>query len=250
MFASGARVGRRRAVALTYDDGPCVDTDTLLAILAEEGAAATFFVVGHNAARHPDIMARLASAPHVELGSHTVNHLDLTRAAPPVIAAEVNHNTDLIQRLTGRRVVLFRPPWGRHDRRVDAVARSAGQSLILYGLDSGDWSHKSVAETIERVVNEATHGDIILLHDTLPSTIDASRPLIRALKARGFDLVTVSDLLGPTIPGRAYDGLITRRVRVRRRAGRQARILRIRVRRLLSMLPVPQPFANRSSKRT
>lgn len=234
-MVEGARHASRRAVALTFDDGPCPGTDQLLSILAEERVAATFFVLGHNAERHPDIMARLARSPHVELGSHTVSHVDLTRSAPEVVADEINDNIEVIQRLTGQRVGLFRPPWGRHDRHVDAAARTAGQSLILYGLDSGDWSHRSVTETIERVVNEAAHGDIILLHDTLASTIEASRPLIRALKAREFELVTVSELLGRTTPGRAYDGLITRRVRLRRHGMQQIKMLRIRVRRLLSL---------------
>lgn len=226
----------RPRVALTFDDGPAEGTDVLLSVLAEEDAFATFFVVGESVALFPDVMARLAHSGRVEIGSHTMTHTDLTKVSAEVVAREIDDNADLIAQATGERVKLFRPPWGRHNETVDAAAHAAGQSLILYALDSGDWSHHSVEETVRRVAETAADGDIVLLHDTLPSTIEASRPLIQALKARGFELVTVTGLLGPTLPGHSYDGLVVRRVRVVRWWRRQVGIFLIRARRVLGAI--------------
>lgn len=225
----------RMAVALTYDDGPGQFTSELISLLEEEGAAATFFVLGRNVDSFPDVMASIAGSALLEVGSHTINHPDLTKSDVPTLLSEIQGNADIIQRATGVPVNLFRPPWGRFDTRVTRVAHEAGQSLILYGLDSGDWSHNSSSETLKRVAGEAADGDIILLHDTLRSTIDASRPLVRALKERGFDLLTVSELLGPTLPGESYDGLIGRQVRIRRWLLEQIRIFRLRVQRVLKL---------------
>lgn len=234
-MARRAQTDRPR-VALTFDDGPGEGTDLLLSILADEGVSATFFVVGESVARFPEVMVRLANSEGVEMGSHTSSHADLTKASPEAIAREIGDNADLIRRVSGLQVRLFRPPWGRHNETVDAAAHAAGQSLILYTLDSGDWSHHSTGETVRRVAETAADGDIILLHDTLPSTIEASRPLIQALKARGFELVTVTGLLGPTLPGHSYDGLVVRRVRVVRWWRRQVGIFLIRARRVLGAI--------------
>lgn len=205
-------------------------------MLQEEDVDATFFLVGAHAIAYPEIVARMAASPNVELGSHTGDHVDLTKEHSSSVSEQVDGNARLLAQLAGTPISLFRPPWGRRDRRVDAIARSAGQSLILYSLDSKDWQHESVARTVQRVAERAVDGDIVLLHDTLPSTVEATRPLVRALKERGFHLVTVTGLLGATIPGRRYAGRIDPRTRILRRLELELNAWRTRVGRLTRML--------------
>jgi peptidoglycan/xylan/chitin deacetylase (PgdA/CDA1 family) len=151
---------------------------------------------------------------------------------------ETARNKELLESLVGRPIRLFRPPWGRHDKRVDRAAEASNQSLVLYSLDSKDWQHKSETMTVDRVVSSAVDGDIILFHDTLPSTVNAARQLVGELKRAGFTMVTVSTLLGETTPGRCYDGVIGRRTRWRRWAEVQGRAWRSRLGRLARIRPL------------
>lgn len=228
--SSGAARGGR--IALTFDDGPAAGTLDVLKALVDEEVPATFFLVGKQVRELPHVVRELADAGGIEIGSHSLDHIDLTKASTEVVTEQIAANRSLLEELAGHSIRLFRPPWGRHDTRVDQAARDSHQSLILYTLDSRDWQHQSQGKTIKGVAASAVDGDVILLHDTLPSTVAATRSLVRELKSRGFTLVTVSDLLGPTAPGMAYDGLVDKRTRVARRVRREAATWRARGRRL------------------
>lgn len=219
---SGAHRTRKR-IALTYDDGPGPRTGELLDVLVEEGAGATFFLVGENAATRPDVVGRMSRTPGIEVGSHTFSHVDLATADDEQVVEELTRNAELLRRLTGHSVRAFRPPWGHHGPRVDDAARDLGHSIVLWSLTSMDWKHRSATRIVEIISRNARDGDIVLFHDTLDCTVDATRPLIRRLKRLGFEFVTASELLGNPQPGLRYAGRVRRRVTAKRTAQLAAR---------------------------
>jgi peptidoglycan/xylan/chitin deacetylase (PgdA/CDA1 family) len=188
----------RRVVALTFDDGPDPErTPALLDALAELDVPATFFVLGEKVDAHPELCARIADEGH-ELGNHTYSHpyLPLQRSAK--VARELAATDAAIERATGLVPDLARPPYGgRSPWTVRAFDRLA-KRVVLWDVNSFDWKGAPADEVARRVVDRARPGSIILMHDggrDHTSTIDAVRMVVPALRAQGYDLVTVSRAL-------------------------------------------------------
>jgi peptidoglycan-N-acetylglucosamine deacetylase len=185
-------------VALTFDDGPDpVRTPALLDALAELDAPATFFVVGQHVDAHPQLTARIARAGH-ELGNHTYNHpyLPLTRSKR--VRTELAHADAAIERATGIVPVLARPPYGGRSPRNVRVFDRAAKRLVLWDVNSFDWKGISAEAIASRVLSRVRPGSIILLHEARDGgevTIEAVRLLVPALRARGYELSTVSRTL-------------------------------------------------------
>ncbi|UCR90100.1 polysaccharide deacetylase family protein [Mycetocola spongiae] len=192
-----------RCVALTYDDGPGKDTGKLLDELAEAGAPATFFMVGKNAAQKPQTLARAHAEGH-EIGGHTWTHPDLRKLSAEQIAGELSDTADAIERAGVPRPTLVRPPYGAINEGVSEVFRQQGAAAIIWNVDTEDWRNHSVEETTRRALDGAKPGAIILMHDIHETSVAAAPGIIAGLRERGFTLVTVSQLLGPTTPGSSY----------------------------------------------
>jgi peptidoglycan/xylan/chitin deacetylase (PgdA/CDA1 family) len=192
-------------VALTFDDGPNSGT-TLQVVnaLTSQNIPATFFMLGSMAQANPSVVARIAANPRFEIGNHSVSHPNLTTLGASQVSSQVTSATATLSRLTGRKITLFRPPYGSHNATVDTACRTAGQSLILWDVDTLDWQNRNAATTTARAVSQARAGSIILMHDIHPSTAAAVPEIVAQLRGRGFVLVTVSELLGSTVPGKAY----------------------------------------------
>ncbi|TMQ07839.1 MAG: polysaccharide deacetylase family protein [Deltaproteobacteria bacterium] len=186
--------GRRR-VALTFDDGPHpVHTAPLLDALAELGVPATFFVVGRDVDANPELVARIARDGH-ELGNHTYRHRYLPLARSRSVERELDATDRAIARAAGVVPRIARPPWGGRSPRNVAVFRRLRKRLVLWDVNSYDWKGKPAAEVVRRVLARARGGSIILMHEARDggeTTIEAVRMLVPALRARGFELVTVS----------------------------------------------------------
>jgi peptidoglycan/xylan/chitin deacetylase (PgdA/CDA1 family) len=190
----------RRRIALTFDDGPDpVRTPALLDALAELGVTATFFLVGKQVDAHPDLAARIVREGH-EVGNHTYNHRYLPLARSHTVAAELAATDVAISRATGIVPVLARPPYGgRSPRNVRVFARQAKQ-LVLWDVNSNDWKGAAADEVARRVVERTRPGSIILMHEAREGgevSIDAVRLLVPELRARGFELASVSRTLEP-----------------------------------------------------
>ncbi len=142
--------------------------------------------------------------PGITLGNHTVTHPVLTRISRAQVRREIRANTRLIQRLTGVKPRLFRPPFGERNAFTDKVAGSLGQAVVTWSNDSIDWRLLNTRKVTARVVKRARPEAIVLMHDILPTTIDAVGPIIRKLRARGFVLVGLDQLLGDPRPGHVY----------------------------------------------
>jgi peptidoglycan-N-acetylglucosamine deacetylase len=178
-----------KTVALTFDDGPDPhSTPRVLAILAHAHTLATFFMVGRQAAAHPQLVRRVAQAGQ-QIGGHTWNHRRLDRLPPARAAAEVDCTDRLLARLTGQSVRLLRPPDGAFDRRVVDLAAARGLQLMLWTVDSRDWTRPGVGRIVATVVRELRPGAIVLLHDgggDRSQTVAALPGLLRQLHARGY----------------------------------------------------------------
>jgi peptidoglycan-N-acetylglucosamine deacetylase len=188
----------RRVIALTFDDGPDPDrTPALLDTLGELGVPGTFFVVGNKAEKHPELCARMAREGH-ELGNHTYSHRYLPLARHDSVEQELARTDAAIFHATGITPTLARPPWGgRRPSTVRAFNRAAKRT-VLWDVNSYDWKDLPPVDVARRVVDRARCGSIILMHDggrDHTGTIAAVKLLVPELRARGYDLVTVSDAL-------------------------------------------------------
>jgi peptidoglycan/xylan/chitin deacetylase (PgdA/CDA1 family) len=194
-----------RCVALTFDDGPNAGTTLqIVNTLTERQIPATFFMLSSMAQANPAVVRKIAANPRFEIASHTVSHPNLTKLSASAVAMQVTSANSTLSELSGRTITLFRPPYGNHNAAVDAVVRSVGQAVIIWDVDTEDWKNRNAATTTARAVSGARSGSIILLHDIHASTAAAVPGIIDQLRARGYVFVTVSELLGPTVPGKTY----------------------------------------------
>jgi peptidoglycan/xylan/chitin deacetylase (PgdA/CDA1 family) len=189
----------RRVVALTFDDGPDpARTPALLDALAELGAPGTFFCVGGDVDAHPELAARIARDGH-ELGNHTYTHRYLPIARGRSVERELAGTDAAIARATGIVPAIARPPYGgRSPWTVRAFARR-GKRVVLWDVNSYDWKGKPAAVVAQRVLERVRPGSIILMHDggrPETETLAAVRLIVPALRARGYELATVSAMLG------------------------------------------------------
>jgi peptidoglycan/xylan/chitin deacetylase (PgdA/CDA1 family) len=192
-----------RCVALTFDDGPGPYTAALLDELAARGAPATFFVVGRNVARYPDLVAREVAAGHA-VGNHSWDHHDLTTLPPDGVAGELDQTSAAILAAAGVGTALVRPPYGATSDQVTAALAARGDAAIFWSVDTEDWKNRNVGLTTRRALAGAAPGAIILMHDIHPTTVQAVPGIIDALRAAGYTLVTVPQILPGMTGGGSY----------------------------------------------
>lgn len=198
VLASAAKEnGGAKKIALTFDDGPSREyTAEILDILKEYGVKATFFVVGVNIEKSPDLLRRIVAEGH-EIGNHTYSHPHLQKMDTATLAKELTRTDGLIQSITGLSPTLFRPPEGVVTDSVKTAAGDGGYRLVLWSIDTRDWALNSVSNILRTIKQEASDGDIILFHDWVagksptPATLRAAIPW---LQAAGYELVTISRL--------------------------------------------------------
>lgn len=194
-------------VALTFDDGPGSHTDRLLDILEEYDAKATFFLLGCNIPGWEDTVQRMAEAGH-EVANHSWNHPELNKLDYSGITSEIADTRSKIYDVTGLNATLVRPPYGSIDEKVTAVAEGEGVALIMWSVDTLDWSSLNADAVHEVIMEQAADGAIILCHDVHSTTVDAMERVIPDLLEEGYQLVSITELLtcdGNTIePGMVY----------------------------------------------
>jgi peptidoglycan/xylan/chitin deacetylase (PgdA/CDA1 family) len=182
----------RRAVALSFDDGPSSYTPAFLAVLRREHVHATFFEIGQEVAGRAATMRRILSEGG-EIGNHTMRHGSYPGYAD-LAAADAR-----IRAATHFEPCLFRPPGGAFDSDVVAAAGRAGLTTVLWDVDPADWSLPGSDAIYRRVVGAVRPGSIIIMHDgggDRGETLAALPAIIRTLRVRGYRFDTVSELLG------------------------------------------------------
>lgn len=193
-----------KCVALTFDDGPSPFDARLLKILQDNDAKATFFLIGNKVAADPAGARRIADAG-MEIGSHTWEHPNMTTIPPQEIAGQFSRANDAISAVTGRVPRLYRPAGGLADDAVHQTAARYGLAEILWDVIPFDWANDSnTAATRSMLMTYVKPGSVVLFHDTYSSTVDLVYQFIPVLKANGYRMVTVSELLGPRTPGSTY----------------------------------------------
>ncbi|MFI2206414.1 polysaccharide deacetylase family protein [Streptomyces sp. NPDC020192] len=203
--ASGSVAGnvdcrKAKCVALSFDGGPSPTTPRLLDILKQNGLHATFFVQGKgHIAKYPDILRRIAAEGH-EIGNHTWNHPRLTELDEADARQELTRTQDAIEKITGTRPVLMRPPEGRTNRKVAKICRELGLAQVLWSVTAKDYETTDSALITKRVLDQTHRDGVILLHDLHKGTVPAVPRIIKALEQRGYTIVTVSQLLAPAKP--------------------------------------------------
>jgi peptidoglycan/xylan/chitin deacetylase (PgdA/CDA1 family) len=179
---------RVKCIALTFDDGPSRYTSTLLDTLRKYDAKATFFLVGRQVQKYPDLVKRMAARGH-EIGNHTWSHPHLSELFEGEIDVQLTKTQDIIRKTVGKRPAIMRPPFGETDQRVAAVAAELGLPQILWTGSTRDWASRDADAITERTLALARRNGIILLHDTEPETVKAVPRILRALKKQGYRFV-------------------------------------------------------------
>ena len=191
-------VSKEKKIALTFDDGPHPRfTKEILDILDEYGVTATFFIIGVNAENYPESLKMIVDSG-CEIGNHTYSHLRIDKMSEKELEGEIVKCEQVIYSMTGITPKLFRPPQGRVPDMLLSVTDRLGYNVILWSIDTLDWSHNSSDNICTAVRNNLTGGDIILMHDYVSgknTTCDALRRLIPDLLSQGYTFVTVSELI-------------------------------------------------------
>jgi len=180
---SPAEVENIKYVALTFDDGPSPRcTPRLLDGLKERNVHATFFVVGCQVVKDPDIVERMAAEGH-QVGNHSYDHKELDKLSAWEAAEDMRKNDALLQELLGEGDYWVRPPYG-------LLSEEERQSV-----DTEDWKSKDAGKILDIIYRDTGDGDIILLHDRYLNSVSAALQAVDHLQQQGYQFVTVAELL-------------------------------------------------------
>lgn len=189
---------KTKKIALTFDDGPHPRyTKQILGILQEYNVTATFFIIGINAINYPDALLAILDSG-CEIANHTFTHKNVSKMTSEEIKQEIESCRDTLYQLSGVKTVLFRPPEGACTDSVIKAANDLNHKIVLWSIDTKDWAHTPSADIADNVVTNARNGDIVLMHDYVSgnnTTIEGLRIIIPQLIAKGYEFVTVSELL-------------------------------------------------------
>jgi len=205
--------GAKKKIAISFDDGPDPQwTPKILDILKEKKAPGVFFIIGDQANKRPDILKREFTEGH-EIGNHTFTHPKFDEISHTQIRWELNLTQRLIESTLDVKTILFRPPYGIDHQPEYAeevaqlpLAQEMGYLIVGQRIDPDDWSLRDgkpipAKEIVDSVLRQAGNGNIILLHDgggDRTQTVAALPQIIEALREKGYQLVSVSDLIGKT----------------------------------------------------
>lgn len=179
-------------VALTFDDGPRrITTERLLDGLRQRGASATFFLIGRQIEENADVVQRMKAEGH-QVGNHTWSHVQLQGMGAEQARQEVEKTDAMLTELLGEDTYWLRPPYGL----LEPEERSwVDVPIVQWSVDPEDWKCQNTDQVVSSVIEAVEPGDIILLHDTYPTTVDAALQIVDILQGQGYEFVTVEELL-------------------------------------------------------
>lgn len=192
-----------KLVALTFDDGPNPPyTSQVLDILDKYDIEATFFLIGKNVEKYPEIAREIVEHGH-QVGNHTYTHADLLKLDRNQMAKEIDAATEIIETATGVRPGIFRPPHGFRDPVVLEKAKERNMRVIQWSVMARDWKKPGAEVIADRIVQKVQNGAIILLHDgeglnhggDRGQSAAAVELIIQRLQQQGYRFVTVDALL-------------------------------------------------------
>ena len=179
-------------VALTFDDGPHpYYTDLLLDGLADRGVKATFFLLGENIEGREDIIRRMHEEGHL-IGNHTFYHVDVNSLPLKEACAEIQDTSSAITAITGQQVEYVRPPYGSWNKELECEVLMIP---VFWTLDTLDWKVKNADQIVREVLSDVEENDVILMHDSYRTTVDAALRIVDALQEKGYEFVTADELI-------------------------------------------------------
>ena len=181
-------------IALTFDDGPNIKyTPMLLDGLKERGIKATFFLIGANTEQEESkkIVKRMYEEGHL-IGNHTYTHCNLSKLETGEAKKELEQTDTVIEKITGKQPVFVRAPYG--ELPVDSE-QDLSRIYIGWTVDPLDWMTEDAGAVVKTVVEEINPGDVILLHDCYPSSVQAAIRIVDLLQGKGYEFVTVDHLI-------------------------------------------------------
>jgi len=191
--------GSASVASLTFDDGPGESTAPVLDLLAAHNAHATFFVVGEEVARRPDLVTRITAEGH-EVANHGLFHRRAWLMGPVATFRQIDDGAVATAAAFRRRPALFRPPWGQFNAFTMWAAARSAQTVVLWSVNIGDWMSRPGPELLaQRIVAGARDGNVLLLHDAggdgRQRTVKALALALPQLQEKNIELVTVSELI-------------------------------------------------------
>lgn len=181
-----------KKVALTFDDGPNPDyTGMLLDGLRERNTVATFFLLGAECEKYPEIVKKIAEDGHL-IGVHAYEHVNLANLTDEAAVRQVDETNRILHELTGIYAEYIRPPYGCWKCNLDYKTTMIE---VLWDVDPLDWKTDNADVIAERVVSDVEENDIILLHDASESSVLAAFQIVDRLREEGYTFVTVEELL-------------------------------------------------------
>ena len=185
----------KKQVAITFDASWGADkTEEIMKILKEYDAKGTFFLVGFWVDKYPD-MVKLINDNGFEIGTHSNTHPDLTKLSREAVKLEISTCTDMIEKITNKKIELFRAPYGAYNNTVIEVSNELNLIPIQWDVDSLDWKGISAQNITTRIINNVKNGSIILCHNNSDHILDALPMVLDRLKGQGYEVTSVGELV-------------------------------------------------------
>ncbi len=169
-------------------------TDAILKALDQNDVRCTFFMVEFWTEKYPEYVKKIDEAGH-EIGTHSKTHPYMSKLSEAEIRAELSSSSEAITAVTGKKVDLFRPPYGDYDNLVIDTAKSMGIYSIQWDVDSLDWKDLSATDIAMRIINGVKPGSIILCHNNGLHTAEALPLIFSTLQNRGYEFVPIGELI-------------------------------------------------------
>ena len=181
----------RKAVAFTFDDGPNPNTTpTLITEFSKRGMNATFFMLGRNVEKYPEVV-KMVDQNGFEIGSHTYQHRNLKRISNEEQSYEINQTKQVMQSAIGKNPTSIRPPYGNYN---DVTLSYIDTPIILWNVDTWDWKYRDANAIYQNSIDKIEDGSIVLFHDIYYASIDAAVRMADELYMRGYLLLNVQEL--------------------------------------------------------
>lgn len=181
----------KKAVALTFDDGPNgARTNKIVDILEQNKAHATFFMVGNRMEAGKETILNVLNKGN-EIGSHSYNHKNMKRMKLEDVISEEEQTKEVYYKITGKELLYTRPPYGNITQQIK---ENLPTIFVNWNMDTEDWLHRNKDHIVQYVMENVTDGDIILMHDSYDSTVEAVEELLPKLYAEGYQVVSISEL--------------------------------------------------------
>lgn len=182
----------KKKIALTFDDGPHPEyTPMLLEGLKERNVSAAFFLMGKNAEKYPEIVERMYKEGHT-IGNHSYSHVQLSEMEELEACKEMTKANEVIKNITGKAPDYIRPPFGAWSHKLDCITNMI---VVLWDVDPLDWKCQNTDLVVKRVVSNVEEDDIILLHDSYETTVEATFQIIDTLEKEGYEFVSLDEII-------------------------------------------------------